>query len=97
MLLAGRKPSVSHSGLCGQAWGRSVRRALGLAVELSDGAMIEFLIKRGADIDRPSPHLSMAPLSIAALHGDVEVVRLLLQHGAKPQSSARCHACSHKA
>ena len=68
--------------------------ALALAVQEGDEAMMEFLIKRGAEVDRPSPHLAMTPLSIAALYGDVKATTLLLEHGATPLLCTDLHRAS---
>ncbi len=48
----------------------------------------EFLIKNGADVDRPDPRGGMRPLHAAALHGNEALVRLLIEHGATVD--ARC-------
>jgi ankyrin repeat protein len=58
--------------------------ALTLAVESENLAQAKLLLSLGAGTE--VPHTGAFPLAIAAGKGNVEMVRLLLDHGANPQS-----------
>jgi ankyrin repeat protein len=57
-------------------------QALHFAIESGNPAVIEELLNGGADIDAQG-NWGTTPLSIAAVNGNVEVVKLLLKRGAK--------------
>ena len=46
-------------------------------------ACVKILIQQGSDVNFVSRNEKMTPLHWAAYHNDVEVVKLLLEHGAK--------------
>jgi ankyrin repeat protein len=59
--------------------------ALGLAVFLGHLDVARMLVERGADVNLPSRNaLRVAPLHSAVASGKVELLDLLLSHGAKP-------------
>ncbi len=49
-----------------------------------DEAMAKVLIEAGEDVSATDPAKGWSPLSLAAFEGKAEVVKLLLDHGAKP-------------
>ena len=50
--------------------------------EFTDMSMIKFLIEKGVDVNHKN-NLNMTPLDMAYAYGEVEVVKLLLDNGAK--------------
>lgn len=61
-------------------------RALALAAQLGQTRVVRLLLDAGEDPDRFNPegmHAHATPLHHAALHGHVEVVRLLIERGAR--------------
>ena len=61
---------------------------LGFAIFFRHPALARTLIERGADVNAPAENtLRVAPLHAAASVGDVETMRLLLDHGADPNAS----------
>lgn len=45
---------------------------------------VQFLISKGADVNRSTSNNDHTPLSLACAGGHLAVVELLLQHGADP-------------
>jgi len=45
---------------------------------------VQFLISKGADVNRSTSNNDHTPLSLACAGGHLTVVELLLQHGADP-------------
>lgn len=88
ILLAVRCHSVALTRLClwlGADANGSPERArtpLDVAVSEGDAALVEFLLDRGADPNRPGSEVP--PLTVAVMRGRSEVVRLLLERGADP-------------
>lgn len=57
--------------------------ALGLAVFFGHAAIARLLVERGADVNAPSRNsILVAPLHSAVAAGSLELVKLLLEHGA---------------
>mgnify|MGYP000023170429 FL=1 len=54
------------------------------AVLCEDIKMVDFLIGRGANLEARDPHRT--PLFLAAHYGRVEIVKLLIKHGADPNA-----------
>jgi ankyrin repeat protein len=61
------------------------RKALALAAQHGHRAIVELLVEAGTDIDRftPGGHSHATPLHQAALAGHLEIVRYLVEHGAR--------------
>jgi ankyrin repeat protein len=51
-----------------------------VAAEENHGAMVELLIARGADINRPESH-GYTPITRASIKGHVDIIRVLKQRG----------------
>jgi ankyrin repeat protein len=88
LLLAVRCQSVALTRLClwvgadangSPEWRRT---PLEVAVQEGDEALVDLLVNRGADPNRPGP--AVPPLALAVTSGRPEVVRLLLEGGADP-------------
>ena len=45
---------------------------------------VQFLISKGADVNRTTTNNDHTPLSLACAGGHISIVELLLQHGADP-------------
>lgn len=95
-------PQLLALGLHSQALNESARAygpALITAVSCGDPAMVEMLLKQGADA-RARPQASTAdPLTVATVQGNAPIVGLLLDHGATScdfdrQPHRRSHATS---
>ncbi|MGB6657313.1 MAG: quinoprotein dehydrogenase-associated putative ABC transporter substrate-binding protein [Methylovirgula sp.] len=79
---ADNKPSVTLDQL--KSWlaaGADVNQEFEDAVLASDMQRVQFLIGKGADVDKPNEQ-GDSPLNIAALQRDPELVKFLLDHGA---------------
>ncbi len=61
-----------------------------MAAKMGNPAVIERLLKAGADPKTPLP-LGLTPLMLAATAGNAESVRLLLQYGADPDAAETEH------
>jgi ankyrin repeat protein len=64
-------------------------KPLSLACINANAAMIELLLKAGADANAPLSELGETPLMMAARSGDPESVKVLLRHGARPNVKER--------
>jgi ankyrin repeat protein len=58
-------------------------RPLHVAVQANAPAIAEFLIANGAEVDLPGGPQRVTPLHLAAFHGKIDVLRVLLAHGAR--------------
>ncbi len=56
------------------------------AINKHDAKKIESLLKKGADVNATTPK-GIMPLHLASMIGDVEIVRILLKHGANPNKA----------
>jgi ankyrin repeat protein len=61
------------------------QKALALAAQFGHRPIVELLVEAGTDIDRftPGGHSHATPLHQAALAGHLEIVRYLVEHGAR--------------
>lgn len=59
------------------------------ACATGEAGQVRQFLEKGADLNAQDPALGMTPLSHAALHGRVEIVRLLLDGGADAQGRGR--------
>jgi len=65
------------------AWQRLKTPLIEGAATSKDCGTLKLLLDRGADINLVAPD-GMSPLAIATYHGNLEMVRFLLDHGADP-------------
>ncbi|KAJ6590259.1 ankyrin repeat-containing domain protein [Mycena sp. CBHHK59/15] len=67
------------------------------AVELGNVEIAAPLLKAGADPDLEWNQDETRPIHIAAMHRDLEMMRLLLDHGAELDAQFGCYGCSETA
>jgi ankyrin repeat protein len=60
---------------------------LGLAAFFGHRKIVEYLLDAGADVNQVADNaLKVAPIHAAVSNGDIEIVKLLLEHGADPNA-----------
>ena len=68
---------------------RPAESPLVAAIRSRNASAVTDAIAAGADVAVPDPEFGLPPVTLAALVGDVDVVRLLLDAGADPQAPGR--------
>ena len=80
LLARGADPNVARSDN-----GATPLHVLASQKVTPDGAAARLLLARGAEPDRPTTNTGATPLHYACMKGHVDLVRLLLDHGADPR------------
>ncbi|KAI1081604.1 ankyrin [Whalleya microplaca] len=71
---------------------RANKTAIIVAIETKNKSMVQFIISRGADINKVAIHgIKWTPLQAAAEQGSLDIVELLLQKGANANDKAAEH------
>jgi ankyrin repeat protein len=72
------------------------QKALALAAQFGHRGIVELLVEAGTDVDRftPGGHSHATPLHEAALAGRLEIVRYLVEHGARTDIADVLHGAT---
>ena len=84
--LSGVRWLLEHKADPNLAWAQTGEAPLHVAAQRLDVAIVELLVSHGADVNKPRPDGRTAH-TLAALHGNDQVARWLLRHGAKDELS----------
>jgi ankyrin repeat protein len=91
LLLAGVRPVSTGAEDGSLKLGREMQRAI---LQTQDIAEVEALLKRGVDINSPIACGTFGPLDGAVSKGNLEMLKVLLAHGARPHGRELAEAAN---
>jgi ankyrin repeat protein len=87
----GSHPSLRNAYvLVGNLLARGAYYSISVAAAIGDQERVEQLLRKDADLARRLDPARVSPLSYAAQEGHLQIVRLLLEHGAEPNMPEDC-------